>query len=259
MKVHSYTVLHYGASYLPYALRSVAPFVEASHVVYTPHPSHGHGTEARPIESEAELKAAAVKFDQGKVRWYSTSGLYHEGQHRDTAVQICQEAGAELVLVLDCDEVWPAATLQAALDFVWQADSTYQWLINFTHLWRSFDWCCRDDAWPVRILDLRHAPQPGHAATVQYLARELGEIYHFGYAVTDKVLHYKMSIHGHKDEFRPDWLATKWQAAPPVEDCHPTNGRKTNGDGYWTTTPFDRAALVGLMDDHPFWGLERIE
>lgn len=249
MKVHSYTIVHYGADYLSYALRSVYDAVDRLHVVYTPHPSHGHATDQLPPDNRGSLIGAAFRHDpEGKVQWYDSQGVTTEGPQRNRAVEICQRAGANMILVVDCDEVWPAKTLRAALDHAWQADSARDWLINFTHLWRSFNWQCNDDLWPVRIIDLRHGDGVG------YTPKDFGKIYHFGYAVRDKVMRYKWQIHGHKNELRPGWFEDKWDAWPPVGDCHPTNEKD-----WWTPEPFDKAELPALMLAHPFYNLDRID
>lgn len=248
MNVQSYTVLHYGADYLSYALRSVYHFVDKLHIVYTPHPSHGHRTAALPPEDRELLYATAYDYDPlGKIIWHDVE-FYDEGPHRDAAVRICQAHGAEMVLVVDADEVWPEETLAGVLSHVWDSAGPRDWLINFTTLWRSFDWVVRDDLWPVRLLDLRHADG------VAYVPRELGPIYHFGYAIQDEIMRYKMLCHGHRGEWRLDWWETKWPAWPPPPDCHPTNE-----DGFWNPESFDKELLPELMRDHPFWGLERIE
>lgn len=255
MRVNSYTILHYGKDYLSYSLSSVREVVQTSYVFYTPRPTHGHVSELSPPESRQQiLDALQVHHGEGiftlpeKCAWVDTSfNFNHEGQQRDYCLQKAA-TNADLVLVLDYDEVWNIDVLKAALNHVWKENSARNWLINFTHLWRSFDWCCRDDAWPVRIIDHRH--EQGMA----YIPRELGEIYHFGYAISDEVMKYKLSIHGHKSELKSDWYDSKWLAAPPLEDCHPTNGRKTDGTGYWDTEPFDRGKLPEIMRGHPLWG-----
>lgn len=249
MQVHSYSIVHYGLDYLPWALRSVYDQVDRLHVVYTPTPSHGHQADARPPDARLDILNAAIAHDPDDKVWvYEMSGVREEGDQRNKAVEICRLSGAEMILVVDCDEVWPADTLARAIEFVRAADSARDWLINFTHLWRSFGWACRDNNWPVRIIDLRHNSGTG------YIPQELGEIYHFGYAVRDELMRYKWQIHGHKDELRPGWLVDKWAAWPPAMDCHPTNT-----DNWWMPEPFDRERLPEFMRQHPFYGLERIE
>lgn len=248
-KVHAYTVLHYGKDYIRYALQSVYPLVDKIHIVYTPHPSHGHQTFITPLEQMEDIYKEAMADDiHHKIVWHNLRNIFYEGPHRDTAVQLCRNAGADTVLVVDCDEVWHQETLRQALEYVHEQNKARDWLINFTHLWRSFNWCCRDQNWPVRILDLRYANGVG------YLPVELGEIYHFGYAVRDSLMRYKWRIHGHKNELRTNWFAEKWDQWPPPADCHPTNEQ-----GFWNPEPFDKEMLPVLMRGHPFYNLEKIE
>jgi hypothetical protein len=101
-------------------------------------------------------------------------------------------------------------------------------LMNMVHFWRSFNWACYDDGWPVRIIDLRY--ENG----VNYIPHDLGRVYHFGYAVTNQVMKYKWQIHGHKNELRPDWFMEKWHRWPPQLDCHPTNDNH-----FWTPRMFN--------------------
>lgn len=249
MNIQSYTILHYGSAYLPYALRSIYDHVDRLNIIYTPTPTHGTGTSTTPPDSRDDLLKAAFSHDpDNKIYWTDIKNVYQEGHHRDLAVEICREHGADMVLVVDYDEVWPSQTLRLALDYAWQQDSARNWLINFTHFWRSFNWVCRDNNWPVRIIDLRHTDK-----STGYISKDFGDIYHFGYAVPDEVMRYKWLIHGHKAEMRPDWWA-KWQAWPPTPDCHPTNS-----NNWWMPEPFIKEWLPDFMHEHPFYGLEKIE
>ncbi len=51
MNIHSYTIVHYGADYLGYALKSIYDNVDQMHVIYTPHPSHGYRIDIPSIDS----------------------------------------------------------------------------------------------------------------------------------------------------------------------------------------------------------------
>lgn len=250
MRVASYTICHYGVAYLQYALQSSQSLVDNQFIIYTQHPSHGHQTHYPCPESREDLMSSIAHLE--KTRWVDVDKFYHEGPQRDFSLSLAIQEG-DLVLVQDYDEVWPYKTLVNVIDHVWKSNSARNWLINFTHFWRSFDWVCRDDGWPVRIIDSRHN------SGLAYVPKELGEIYHFGYAVTNDIMHYKLSCHGHKDELRPNWFEEKWLAWPPPEDCHPTNGRKQDGSGWWDPQPFDKHSLPDLMLSHPYFGLERIE
>jgi hypothetical protein len=250
MRVHSLTILHYGKDYLPYALRSIYPFVDQCHIFYTPTPSHGHQTNIPPIETKEELIQAAYTYDpDSKIKWYDMLGLRHEGEHRDLALETVKAAGADLVLVLDYDEIWPADTLVHFLSDVWENGKARNNLVNMIHFWRSFDWCCYDDGWPVRIIDLRQDNNE-----VSYLPKRVGRVFHFGYAITDKIMQYKWQIHGHKNEMRPEWLSDIWPMWPPRNDCHPTNDK-----WFWNPEPFDKEMLPDFMKQHPFYGMDKIE
>lgn len=242
MKVISYTIVHYGKDYIDYALRSIQSNVYQSNVIHTSTPSHGHRTNIQPIETLEQIQSAVSI----PVNWYQTQNIHQEGQQRDYCVDLCATQGADLILVQDYDEIWNEQMLNQALRYVWNENKARNWLINFTHLWKSFDWCCKDEGWPVRIIDLRHREGVG------YIPREFGEIYHFGYAVTDETMRYKWEIHGHKGELRPGWLDNQWAAIPAV-DCHPTNDK-----GFWNTESFDKTKLPPIMKSHPWYNVEII-
>lgn len=246
MKIHSLTILHYGKDYLPYALRSVYDQVDQCHIFYTPTPSHGHQTNIPPVETKDELRAAAFAYNPGgKIRWYDVENLRYEGQHRDLALQTIIGAGADIVLVVDYDEIWPAKVLADSLEQVINHGETRNNLINMIHFWRSFGYACYDQGWPVRIIDTRFVSGTNYLQT--------GKVFHFGYAVTDRVMAYKWLIHGHKNELRPGWLDNIWPKWPPADDCHPTNDK-----GFWRPVPFDKTVLPEFMKGHPFYNLEMI-
>jgi len=251
MKIHSLTILHYGKDYLSYALQSVYHSVDTCHIFYTPSPSHGHTTDTPPIETKEELQAAAYTYDPDqKVKWYDMLGSRQEGSQRDLALQTVQAAGADLVVVVDCDEVWDREVLESFLTRVWEKGVARNNLVNMIHFWRSFNWACFDEGWPVRIIDLRYS------GSNEYLPAQLGRVFHFGYAVTDRVMRYKWLIHGHKNELRPKWLNEKWLGwipDTPAWDCHPTNG-----EGFWNAERFDKEKLPFFMKAHPFYNLDII-
>jgi len=252
MQVHSLTILHYGTDYLSYALRGVYDSVDKCHVFYTSTPSHGHTTNAPIPETRDRLLVAAFAYDPDKkVIWYDMSNVTHEGQQRDTALETVKNAGADIVLVLDYDEIWHNDTLNM---FLKHAEESFvrDYLVNMTHLWRSFNHAIYDEGWPVRIINLKYNDG------VSYIPSTWGHVYHFGYAIRDKIMRYKWEIHGHKNQLRPEWLDSVWSTAEP-DNCHPTNGRNEVGKAFWTAKPFDKMTLPLFMRSHPFYDLERIE
>lgn len=249
----SYSIIHYGLSYLSYALRSISPLVDRSYIFHTSHPSHSHKSTLDNPETREEIMASIPADEWSKLIWVDTENFWDEGPQRDYAVKTLMNEGCDLILNLDYDEFWSLDTLEKSLQHVWDSNNARNNLINFRHMWRSFSYSCIDDGWPVRIIDTRH--QSG----VSYIPKEFGDIWHFGYAITDKILKYKLSCHGHKDEMRPNWYEEKWLAWPPVEDCHPTNGIKQNGEGWWNPKPYDKTLLPAVLRDHPWYNVDKIE
>ena len=242
MRVEVYQIVHYGLDYIGSALRSVYNQVDAIHVVYSPHPSHGFKTDLLPPETREQLMAAALDVGP-KVQWHDVDRFWTEGPHRDYALSLCR---GDLALVVDADEVWEPATLEAALKHAYDKADARTWLINFTTPWRSFRWVVRDNMWPVRIHDLRQPQDAGPG----YIPKELGDIWHFGYAVRDSIMKYKLSCHGHRREWRPDWYLTKWDVWPPQPDCHPTCLDT------WFPEPYNKNKLPQVMWGHPFFNVE---
>lgn len=234
MKIIASYILHYGKEWLYWSMRSVAPFVDKIRVFYTPKPSHGHGTELACPDSENELFYIAGEF--GAV-WHK--GTYmHEGEHRDFAIKACVDAGADLILVVDADEIWDPDVLSNALTQACEGNA-YAWRVHASHFWRSVNWICYDEAMPVRIIK-----PSGHGE-----GYVIGPgFWHFGYAQSPELMRYKMSIHGHKNELRPGWFEEKFLGwKPGMGDVHPTNR------DFWNSEPFDRQKLVDLIGDHPYY------
>lgn len=250
MKVVSCTILHYGAEWLYWALRSVRPHVDEMVVSYTPFPSHSHATDVSCPESEDDLRACVEGLD---VQWHTATQRFpHEGVQREHAVDICRQRGADIVLVVDADEVWDAITLQHALKTVCESpDKHRSWRVPMHHFWRSTNWVCRDPAMPTRLLDL-HSSNPVDG----YIPHRGLCVHHFGYAQSSEIVEYKWRIHGHKNEMRPRWFEDKflaWDPTRPAFDLHPTN------KDFWNPASYDRSGHVHLIGDHPYFHMDKIE
>lgn len=250
MNLQSYTIIHYGKAYLLEAIEQVLPFVDLAHIIYTPTPSHGHSTLARNPDTKEDIHKEIGSIRTNKFRVYEAE-FSQEGQQRDWAVDLCKRNGADVVLVVDYDEIWPGKTLLWMMQRIkGDLGGARNWLVNMTHMWRSFNHVCRDNGWPVRFIDLT-----ADNNDTRYMDRELGEVYHFGYAVTDDIMRYKWSIHGHKNDLRPNWFEEKWHNwQPGITDVHPTNDKD-----FWTPEPFDKILLPEVMRVHPYFNLDRVE
>lgn len=243
MKVAAFTALHYGVDYLEYAIKSVAPDVDEWLFAYSPVGSHGHRTTVQCPESEAELKAAALRgLDGLPYQWWSANWP-HEGAQRDS---VYNHTDADLIIVVDADEVWADGAVVDAIE-QGSKQETLNGRVPFIHFWRSFGWVCKDGAWPVRVL------RPGMPTGDTY--HDIAPVLHFGYAIRPHMMIYKWHIHGHKAEMRPNWLDVRFMHWSPDNgnyDLHPTNF------DYWNAEPYAKEQLPDVLSDHPFYDLEVI-
>lgn len=247
MRVASYSVVHYGKSYLDYAISSVYDTVDQCYIFYTSHPSHGHNSKLPPIETRDGILNSISKKHYPKLVWIDVDEFWDEGPQRDYAVKTLIDKKNDLIVVLDYDEIWPDGMLQKCLNHVWQENKARNWLVNMLHFYRSFNYVCSDNMWPVRIIDTRHSDGTAYISN-----SELGKVYHFGYAIKDEILEYKIRCHGHHDEWKKEWLKDKWYGyqAGITNDVHPTC------NDTWYPEPFDKSQLPDFMKSHPYYDLE---
>lgn len=246
MKIAAFTALHYGLDYIEAAVSSVAPYVDEWLVAYSPEGSHGTRVRVKCPENEYSLHKMVTKTLEryGKpLKWWS--GLYpHEGAQRDSAFE---HTDADLIIVVDADEVWQDGAVQEVIQQA-QANPVHWGHVPFMHFWRSFSWVCKDAAWPVRVI------RPKVAAGEAYYG--CAPVLHFGYARRLDAVEYKIRVHGHRGEWRPEWFLSKF--APwtpqrgPMADLHPTN------TDFWTAEPFAKEQLPQVLRRHPYYDLEVI-
>lgn len=241
--VGAYYAIHYGKEYLEHSIRSIYPLVDMIGIFYAPLPSHGYrGTALANPDSWKDLAEAIWRAGdpQGKVT-IEHGDWRTEGQHRNYAVDAIFGRGAEIVLIVDGDEVWDEAALEEAICKFQILDANLA-RVNFLHFWRSFDWVCHCVMMPIR---LQNAP----VGTEGYI-RMAQPVYHFGYASRPALVRYKASIHGHRDEWRNGWFDEKfmaWSPESPVEDVYPA------GVGIWNPQRFNKEELPAIMRSHPYW------
>lgn len=235
--------LHNGLEWLSHSMRSVDPFVDEIRIYYTEEPSHGHKTDLVCPEPRSAMKKVADGFG---AYWHDGAYSY-EGQHRDFAYGDCAKAGADIILVVDADEIWLPENLLSALKFVQRNPEVRRWRVNMLHFWRSLGWVCRDGMWPERI----HVPS---GFLEGYIPPAVAQPLHMGYAQTPGLVYYKIRIHGHRAEFRFRWFEDKFMAwEPGMKDVHPTC------EDTWTPEPYNRAQIADVVGDHPYFQLDLIE
>ena len=252
MKVCASYILHYGVEWLYWSVRSVIDFVDGVYFFYTPTPSHGQSTDLPNPETREDLLACLSPFMAKKynIKWFDcTDGFVHEGFHREFAVNTCASDGADMVFVVDADEIWHPDSLDYNLRAAEFDDRNRTFRVGMRHFWRSLRWVCDDAAMPTRII--KPQVEDGEA----YLNGRKS-VYHMGYAQTPDIIQYKMSIHGHKNELRPGWFENTFMPwKPGMGDVHPTNV------DFWDPRPYvddELKTLEYLVGDHPFWNKDII-
>jgi len=247
MKIIAYTALLYGTDYLGWAIRSVIDHVDEYHVIYdaTGHGSHGHVTDRTCPDTREQLFAIAQGAAGDKLRWHDAGPFAHEGYQREAIHMFAPDA--DVILVLDADEIWPEADWRA----IFSNDDAVRLRrirMPIIHFWRSFHRAVlHDPAFPERFI-IPGAPEGSwtmHGTP----------ICHMGYAQRIEIVEFKQHTHGHKGEWRRDcdWFNDKFMANAQ-EDCHPV------GSEYWwpeQVNPLDY--MPSWMSEHPYFGKEVIE
>lgn len=241
----AYYALHYGSDYLGYSIKSIYDFVDKIYILYTDKPSHGHGTLLQNPDNREKLKAAANLFGdpKGKINW--VEGHWHqEGEQRNAITSIANSVNADTIVVVDSDEIWKPETLQNGIRDASNGNER-NYCIRMLTFWRSFSWVCHDEMMPTRIIN--HKKPGGN----NYLG---DRVLHFGYARSIADTNYKMSIHGHKAEWRGDWFNNKFKSWPGSgnNDLHPTCVNT------WNCVPYDKLLLPEHLRSHPYYNLSVI-
>jgi hypothetical protein len=249
VKISAYCGLHYGREWLEWAIRSTLPFVDSWHIFYAAHPSHGHDTRSTCPDTKEMLQDIAIPMG---VQWHDIPDtIRYEGQHRDYATEWLKSAGADRILWVDADEVWSPDDLEHLYEQAMAGLGKREYRVKVHgHLWKSVNWICRDACMPVRMID-PHAPM----GTEHYVSN--AGFWHFGYAQAFETVAYKIKIHGHRGEFRRNWLSiySHWKPGD-IYKCgvHPTNGcDDKTGKSFWTPEAFDRFEIADLIGDHPYF------
>jgi hypothetical protein len=157
------------------------------------------------------------------------------------------DLGYDSLLIVDADELWDEFLLGNFIKF---GTSSYAKVIRvgMRHFWRSLQWICDDECAPHRMTN-----KVGEGEA--YYPMNAGRVFHMGYAQSSKIIGYKMSIHGHKNEVRSRWYENTFLAWKPGDlDVHPTNERH-----FWDPKRYvDDNKLKWLVYDHPYRNMELI-
>ena len=243
MKVLAYTAIHYGKEYLKEAIEAVKEHVDIHLLTYTSIPSYGFTTDMVNPDSEQELRVISDQFDH--TEFINITGRAKaENVHRQIAIDYAKANNYDIVLVVDSDEVWDTGKVKEAIDYAYNSKNGRfgirgsQWVT----LWQSFNEFVTDGFAPIRLFNL-------HNDINKEELIEKGFIYHMGYCISNEMMEYKISCHGHKADFdrNKSWYQYKWLGYKRGETkfLHPAT------EAYWRETEdFDKTKLPEVLKNH---------
>lgn len=239
----AFTALHYGADYLSWSIRSVIDYIDKVYIAYTPHGSHGSQTNKPCPDTRAELLAIAEDAAGDKLHWYE-GDWYQENEQRNSIY--AEAPNADMILVLDSDEIWRQDMVVRLLRTAWEGDKRF-YRARGIHFWRSL-WkaTATDFAAPERVICPKRPD--GMHITDNYFA-------HMGYAQRPAVVEYKQHIHGHRNEWRKDcnWFEDIFMRNR-LTDCHPCHN-----DNWNMVTVDPLRYLPSIITEHPYFSRTVIE
>jgi len=237
-RIIAYCPLHYGIEYLSEAIKAVEPFVEKIVMLYTSKPSYGYNTQLVCPDSEDELRDIALSASN-KVQWHNIQA-YAENQHRGLIYKIAQEENFDGILTFDADEILEPADIASFIETAMVSDKRYIGVSGYINFFKSFNWCCYDGFEPIRFINLHRIDGQGSAKC---------RIYHFSTAQRLDIMKYKLEIHGHKVEIRPNWLNDvylRWEPGMTID-----KGLHLVSHDLWNAVSFDKNELPLLLKQHP--------
>ena len=203
MRTLAYMPLHYGKDYLEYALHSIHDHVDEVLILYTARPSYGHVGKIPNPDSKEELFAICKKFH--KVTWQEVINVTRENEHRQRAITYGQNNKYDVLIAVDSDEIWKPGSVREVISEVKDSKFRFhgiagsQWL----HFWRNHKEVNTDGFYPMRAVNL-------NVKEASQTIIKKGFIYHMGYAISEELMRYKLSCHGHKSEIADNWFRDKW-------------------------------------------------
>jgi hypothetical protein len=231
-------ILHYGGEYLDCAIRSAARYCEEIIVLYTSKPSHGHGTNISCPESESDLMNIAYSASN-KVKWVNVDAG-QEGVHRGKIFKIAEDGKYDGILVFDADEVF--GDIDEQIEQCWQSTKRNIGFSRYINFWKSFNHACYDSFTPIRFHNLHNRDCEGWDVVD-------GTVYHFGCAQRMEIMRYKLLIHGHKSEIRPNWLTDVYERWQPGMEI-PLGLHLVSHNLWPQATDFDKTQLPEILRQH---------
>lgn len=246
-KVLGAVALHYGKEYFYASLSSFSDHVDEVVVFYTQTPSHGTLTPMKCPDKRDDLKRIADMFN---CTWIDVSGVFAENRHRKLYEDYAVKNGFDQILIVDSDEIHVTDRIPSLLEEARRTGAKYVGVngSNWLTPWRSFNEYVTDGFSPIRVINVK-------GSGGDFISE--GFIYHMGYCISNALMEYKISCHGHISDFRRNhnWIKEKWHGYVKGETryLHPAT------DDYWVETQeLDKKTLPFVLKEHKNYNLKRV-
>lgn len=239
IRVCGYMCLNYGKEFLKESLMSIVDYVDVFYIMYSPVGSYGHHANIPCPDTREELYEIAESVLGDKMVWHERT-YHNEGEHRNEIYKFSD--GYDLVVTIDSDEIF-SDEIGNALIMAYKSKDRFHGLGGYLNFFRSFQYVCHDGFTPIRITNLHNESGQGVVPCT---------VYHFSCCQSEEIMRYKLLIHGHKDEIRPNWLEDiylKWTPENNFPDLHVV------AYSIWNATFFDKSTLPECLKNHKYYNL----
>lgn len=244
MKTLAYIPLFYGREYLEACITSIDPHVDKILILYTSNPSYGQNRGMHLHETRQELYDIAHGASD-KIQWVEIPPTGQENKHREMVFKYAD--GYDLIMAVDADEIFTDVEAMKEAAYATGARQINVAGSQWQHFYRSFNEVHRDGFAPTRFHCVNSTTQ---AATIH-----CGQIYHMGYAQSEAITEFKISVHGHRS-ILGSWFKNKWLNYTKGSTTHLHPDSQT----VWIETePFDKTTLPEVLKNHKNYNLDRIK
>jgi hypothetical protein len=212
-------------SWLPAAIESVYAACDSIWFLVGERPWNGEATDQAALLGRIRaLPDPAGKFRIRRGQWPD------EATQRNAGLRMLAEAGADYCFVLDADEIYDPAQLEAALTLVRGNPQVDCWRASCLTYWKSY----RHRVDPPETITAAVLVRVGTGTFVDNRTYACGQectlppetllFHHMSYARTDEQIRRKITTFGHAHQVVPGWFEDvwrKWDDHPAMENLNP--------------------------------------
>jgi hypothetical protein len=252
--------------YIAYCLRALAPHLDQIVVLFSERPWIAYNSRARQSFTAADGSREILAELQRELPHLSVIEGTWDGEEemRDHGLRALRNAGTDVCVMVDADEMYPDGGLAALKGEIARRNTPgTAYYMRYMGCYRRFDYVL-ETRYPRSTggVSVHRAPVAVHLdpQTTFYMHRnpsghvvELPEsffFWHFGYVLSDARMWEKIHTFGHAQQIVPRWFEEKWlQWTPATADLFFKEPRSR-----WPRTiKIDAQSLPQVMHQHPYF------